>query len=201
MTEFSAIRGRGRPYQFDQATALKTALGLFWAHGFEGTSLNDLTEAIGINRPSLYGAFGNKETLFNTCIQAYTDEHLSFIDKAIEQATLIEVVDHLFQGQIDMMTSDGLNQGCFIVQGILNCAEENISIKETLIEARKTIEGKLRKRIQVAQMKKEIESSISPSAFAKTITTLYYGLSLQAVSGATKKELMEVANLAKKLLS
>ena len=192
---------RGRPLQFNHEAALNVALDLFWRHGFEGTSLNDLTAAMGINRPSLYGAFGNKAALFDLCIETYLDHQLAFIDEAVEKETLSESFDHLFQSQIELMTSGEPNKGCFIVQGILNCAEENIAVKASLIEARKVIEGKLRKRIQVAQMKKEIESGLSPAAFAKTVTTLYTGLSVQAASGATKKELQEVLNLAKKLLS
>jgi AcrR family transcriptional regulator len=198
MTTLAMIRGRGRPVKFDQATALNIALELFWTHGFEGTSLNDLTQNMGINRPSLYGTYGNKAALFNLCISAYISQHLGFIDQAIEKPTLIEVIDWLFKGQIKLLSSNAPNRGCFIVQGILNCAEENIEIKEALIEARKSIEGKLRKRIQFAQMKKEIDYTTSPAALAKNITTLYCGLSVQATSGATVKELQEVVNLAQK---
>ncbi len=192
---------RGRPLQFNHEAALNIALDLFWRYGFEGTSLNDLTAAMGINRPSLYGTFGNKAALFDLCIETYCNNHLAFIDEAVQKATLTESFAHLFQSQIELMTTGEPNKGCFIVQGILNCAEENIAVKNSLIEARKVMEGKLRKRIQVAQMKQEIESGISPAAFAKTVTTIYTGLSVQAVSGATKKELIEVAELAKKVLS
>lgn len=201
MMELALQKRPGRPYQFEHTKALNVALELFWKFGFEGTSLNDLTAAMGINRPSLYGAFGNKVALFDLCIKTYVEQHLGFIDEAIEKPSLTETFEHMFQSQIELMTKGEANKGCFIVQGILNCAEEHIEVKQSLIDVRKTIEGKLRKRIQMAQMKKEIESGISPAAFAKTVTTLYTGLSVQAVSGATKKELQEVANLAKKLLS
>jgi len=201
MMELVVQKRPGRPYQFEHAKALNIALELFWKYGFEGTSLNDLTAAMGINRPSLYGAFGNKVALFDLCIKTYVEQHLGFIDEAIEKPSLTETFEHMFQSQIELMTIGEPNKGCFIVQGILNCAEENIAVKASLIEARKVIEGKLRKRIQVAQMKKEIESGLSPAAFAKTVSTLYTGLSVQAASGATKKELQEVLNLAKKLLS
>ncbi len=192
-------RPRGRPQKFVNDDALHQAIEVFWAHGYEGTSLTNLTDALNMNRPSIYAAFGNKQTLFSLSLQTYIDEQLVFVDEAVKQETLSEVIEMLFSKQIDLLTKK--KRGCMLVQAALSCGEETQAIKDELTEQRKLLEGKLRKRFQRAQLKKDTSSSESPAAAAKYITTIYQGLSVQAASGATKKELTEVAELAKKALN
>jgi len=192
-------RPRGRPQKFVNNDALHQAIEVFWTHGYEGTSLTNLTEALSMNRPSIYAAFGNKQALFSLSLKTYIDEQLSFIDDAVKQETLSEVIEMLFNKQIDLLTEK--KRGCMLVQAALSCGEETQEIKDELTEQRKVLEGKLRKRFQMAQLKKDSSSSESPAAAAKYISTIYQGLSVQATSGATKKELIEVVELAKKALS
>ena len=192
-------RPRGRPQKFVNDDALHQAIEVFWTHGYEGTSLTNLTEALNMNRPSIYAAFGNKQALFSLSLKTYIDEQLSFIDDAVKQETLSEVIEMLFNKQIDLLTEK--KRGCMLVQAALSCSEETQEIKDELTEQRKVLEGKLRKRFQMAQLKKDSSSSESPAAAAKYISTIYQGLSVQATSGATKKELIEVVELAKKALS
>ena len=192
-------RPRGRPQKFVNDDALHQAIEVFWTHGYEGTSLTNLTEALNMNRPSIYAAFGNKQALFSLSLKTYIDEQLSFIDDAVKQETLSEVIEMLFNKQIDLLTEK--KRGCMLVQAALSCGEETQEIKDELTEQRKVLEGKLRKRFQMAQLKKDSSSSESPAAAAKYISTIYQGLSVQATSGATKKELIEVVELAKKALS
>ena len=191
-------RPRGRPQKFINDDALHQAIEVFWMHGYEGTSLTNLTNALNMNRPSIYAAFGNKQELFSLSLQTYIDEQLAFVDEAIKQETLNEVIEMLFNKQIDLLSEK--KRGCMLVQAALSCGEESQAIKDELAEQRKTLEGKLRKRFQMAQLKKDTSSSESPAAAAKYIATIYQGLSVQAASGATKKELTEVAELAKKVL-
>lgn len=191
-------RSRGRPQKFKNDDAIHQAIEVFWTHGYEGTSLSNLTSALNMNRPSIYAAFGNKAQLFHLCLQTYMDEQLAFVDEAIKQTTLDEVIDTLFSKQIDLLCEN--NRGCMLVQAALSCGEDSQVIKDELTEQRKLLEGKLRKRFQLAQLKKDLASANSPSAAAKYFTTIYQGISVQAASGATKKELTEVANLASKVL-
>ena len=103
----------GRPRAFDVDKALDRALEVFWRKGYEGTSLPDLTEAMGINRPSLYAAFGNKESLFRKVLQRYTDEHMAFIG-----AALIEVIRNgLLMAGVDA-NWQGAFVGLFIVLAV-----------------------------------------------------------------------------------
>lgn len=192
-------RPRGRPQKFKNADALHQAIEVFWTHGYEGASLSTLTSALNMNRPSIYAAFGDKQQLFNLCLKTYMTEQLAFVDEAIKQNTLIDVVETLFSKQIDLLTKN--KRGCMLVQAALSCGEGAQEVKDELTQQRKLLEGKLRKRFQIAQLKKDPSISESPSASAKYMTTIYQGLSVQAASGATKKELAEVAKLAKKVLS
>jgi len=93
---------KGRPRQFDIDQALDKALLLFWRHGYEGTSLSSLTRAMGINVPSLYAAFGNKESLFKKALQRYLQNPASYLPKALEEPTARRAVEKLFQGAINM---------------------------------------------------------------------------------------------------
>src|ERR1700758_5292388 len=85
----------GRPREFSEAAALDSAMRVFWEKGYEGTSLDDLTRAMGINRSSLYASFGDKEELFSKVIARYTEAPMAFIPQALQQPTARAVVENL----------------------------------------------------------------------------------------------------------
>lgn len=186
-------RPRGRPQKFKTTEALNQAIEVFWSHGYEGASLSNLTSALNMNRPSIYAAFGNKENLFKLSAEKYLDEHLGFIDEAMNEKSIFIAFNMLFKKQIELIYK---RKGCLLVNTALSCNPMNNAIKTMLSEYRKTIEGKFRKRIQLAQLKKEVGTKESPAAMAKYIASIYQGLSVQAASGATSKELEAVVNIA-----
>src|SRR5207342_638017 len=106
----------GRPRGFDIDEALDCALEVFWRRGYEGASLPDLTEAMGINRPSLYAAFGNKEALFRKAVDRYVDSTSAHVRGALEEPTARGVVERLFSGSVALITDPGNPRGCFLVQ-------------------------------------------------------------------------------------
>src|SRR5213082_3312703 len=91
---------KGRPREFDIDEALAAALRVFWSKGYEGASLTDLTEAMGITRPSLYAAFGNKESLFRKALDLYEREKLAYMDEALKQPNARAVARHLLEGAL-----------------------------------------------------------------------------------------------------
>src|SRR5690606_10983188 len=95
---------RGRPREFDPDQALASALGVFWSKGYEGTSMTDLTEAMGITKPSLYAAFGNKEALFSRALDLYEREKLAYIGEAMAAPTTKGVAEKLLRGALKMQT-------------------------------------------------------------------------------------------------
>src|SRR5262252_1533238 len=104
---------RGRPRAFDIDDALDRALEVFWRKGYEGASLPDLTKAMGINRPSLYAAFGNKEALFRRAIERYVEGPGCHVREAIDEPTARKVVERLLRGSIDLITDVRKPRGCF----------------------------------------------------------------------------------------
>src|SRR5438093_7941762 len=114
-------RPRGRPRAFDCDQALDRALQLFWQKGYEGTSLSDLTEAMGINRPSLYAAFGNKEALFRKALDRYAHGPASYVREALNEPTARAVVERLLRATADALRDPRTPPGCLAVQGALAC--------------------------------------------------------------------------------
>jgi len=123
---------RGRPRTFDLDRALDAALLLFWRHGYEGTSLAALTKAMDINVPSLYAAFGNKESLFRKALDRYIQKPASYLRKALEQPTARRVAEKAFRGAIDMVMHPGHPNGCLLVHGALATNPEANSIRKEL---------------------------------------------------------------------
>src|SRR5271166_2829743 len=111
----------GRPRAFDVEKALDRALEVFWRKGYEGATLPDLTRAMGINRPSLYAAFGNKETLFRKTIERYIDGPGSHVALALEEPTARAVVERLWSATIELTAGPRGPRGCFLVQAALAC--------------------------------------------------------------------------------
>src|SRR5262249_32463694 len=123
---------RGRPREFDAEQALEKSLLLFWRHGYEGTSLAALTRAMGINVPSLYAAFGNKETLFRKALDRYLQKPASYFSTALQEPTARRVAEQLFRGAIDMVMNPHHPDGCLLVQGALVSGPIAESIREEL---------------------------------------------------------------------
>src|SRR5260370_37340953 len=113
----------GRPRGFDADRALDRALAIFWRNGYEGASLPALTKAMGINRPSLYAAFGNKEALFRKAVDRYERGAAGYAPRALKQPTARKVIAALLEGIVALLTRPRNPGGCLMVQGALACGE------------------------------------------------------------------------------
>src|SRR3982074_3060381 len=140
----------GRPREFDPDQALDIALQVFWRRGYEGASMADLTEAMGITKPSLYAAFGNKEELFRKALDRYVDGPGGYVQVALAKPTAREVVEHLLLEAADAVTDPNNPPGCLAVQGALCCGDAAQSIKQELMLRRANGEEDLRKRFDRA---------------------------------------------------
>lgn len=125
----------GRPREFDTETALDLALHVFWRKGYEGASMADLTEAMGITKPSLYAAFGNKEELFRKALDRYVDGPGGYFRTGLDKPTAREVVEHILYESVEAV-SDPKNPGCLAVQGALCCGDAAETIKQELMARR-----------------------------------------------------------------
>lgn len=186
----------GRPRAFDVEKALDAALKVFWRKGYEGATLPELTEAMGINRPSLYAAFGNKEALFHKAIDRYVEGPASHVQKAMEQPTARGAVEHLFHKSIDLITGARTPHGCFLVQGALVCGDEAAPVRRETARRRAGGEALLRERFERAVAEGDLPAGTDPADLARYVTTVSHGMAVQAVGGATRDELRKVAEMA-----
>src|SRR5947199_8400427 len=150
----------GRPRAFDPDAALDRAMHVFWAKGYEGASLSDLTRSMRINRPSLYAAFGNKEQLFGKVLDRYANGPLSYFRKALAAAKARDVTEQILLGAANMASDPRLPAGCLMVQGALACGDAAGSVQNEVAARRAASEVVLRRRLQRA----ERQGDLPPSA-------------------------------------
>jgi AcrR family transcriptional regulator len=186
----------GRPREFDVDKALDRALRVFWRKGYEGASLSDLTKAMGINRPSLYAAFGNKEALFKKAIDRYVEGPGAFVREALQQPTAKAVVEHVFRGSIELVTDSRNPHGCLMVQGALACGDTADCVRREMAKRRDASVTALRKRFERAVAEGDIASDWNPADLARFVATVIHGIAVQAASGASRDELQRAAKIA-----
>lgn len=141
----------GRPRSFDTDEALEVAMRVFWAEGYEGASLAALTEAMGINRRSIYAAFGNKEELFRKAVDRYVQGPGAFVAPALELPTARQVAEAMLHGGVEAHTAPGCPRGCLLVQSALAAGPESEPVRRDLAERREAGVGALRARFEKAQ--------------------------------------------------
>ena len=186
----------GRTRQFDMDEALDRALEVFWARGYEGATLPELTRAMGINRPSLYAAFGNKEQLFHKALDRYQTGPMSFLTEALRKPTARAVVEAIFSGFIRMQRHRDKARGCLVVSGALACGQEAEMVRRELAQLRQAVVTALRERFERAVRDGDLPAGTDCATLARYTATVLNGLAVQSASGATEKELRLVSALA-----
>ncbi|HLH09001.1 MAG TPA: TetR/AcrR family transcriptional regulator [Terriglobales bacterium] len=186
----------GRPRSFNINVALDTALRLFREKGYEGTSLSDLTKAMGINRPSLYAAFGDKRALFENALQRYSDFYHVYLREALQQETGRAVAEHLLLNSARLLADPQNPRGCLFVQGALACGEGAESVRQELINHRGKVEKEIRRRLKRAKADGDLPPTASPADLAAFLASVMYGMSVRAASGKSRAELKRVAETA-----
>ncbi|MCI0464781.1 MAG: TetR/AcrR family transcriptional regulator [Gemmataceae bacterium] len=186
----------GRPRAFDVDKALDRALKVFWRKGYEGASLPDLTKAMGINRPSLYAAFGNKEALFRKALERYVEGPAAYVREAIREPTARAVVERLLRGAADLLTDPRNPRGCLMVQGALACGEAANAIRRELISRRMAGEAAFRERFERAKAEGDLPADCDPADLARYVATVLQGMAVQAAGGASREQLRGVVEMA-----
>jgi AcrR family transcriptional regulator len=184
----------GRPRGFDCNLALDRAMEVFWAKGYDGASMAELTKAMGINSPSLYGCFGNKEGLFKAVLDRYAEQRVQFLDDALAEPTAREAVGTLLSSAARLYAEENDRRGCLLVQGGLTCGSN--SIPEELAKRREKVEVALRDRFVRACEEGDLGADVRPAALARYVVSVLTGMGIQATGGASRAELDEIADLA-----
>lgn len=180
---------RGRPREFDVDEALASALRVFWTKGYEAASLTDLTEAMGITRPSLYAAFGNKESLFRKALDLYEREKLAYVAEALAAPTSREVAERLLRGALATQTSDCEPKGCMRVISSVSCGPEAESIRADLMARRQSSQRALCERMERAKEEGDLPDGIDAEGLCAYLGAILGGMAVQAGSGASKAQL------------
>lgn len=185
-----------RPREFDVDAALDRAMEVFWRKGYEGATLPDLTAAMGINRPSLYAAFGDKQALYRRALDRYAAGPAEYVRKALAAPTARAAAERLLRWTIDSATDRRHPRICLFVRGALTCGEESESIRRQLGAHRAAGERAIRERFQRAQADGDVAAGADPGDLARYLITVIHGMAVQAAAGASRKELQRVARLA-----
>ncbi|WP_230480409.1 TetR/AcrR family transcriptional regulator [Sphingomonas sp. Leaf21] len=180
---------KGRPREFCTDKALAAALRVFWSKGYEGASMSDLTEAMGITKPSLYAAFGNKEALFHKALDLYEAEKMAYIRESLQEPTARAVAEHLLRGAVEAQTSKSEPQGCLGVIHSVACGAEAESIKAEVVARRASAQAALLSRFQRAKEDGDLRDGVDPDGLTQYLYALLQGMAVQAGSGATRAEL------------
>lgn len=186
----------GRPRQFCVDRALGLALQVFWRQGFEGTSISDLTEAMGITRPSLYATYGNKEELFRKALDLYDEAYMGFKYEALDAPSAYLVIEGLLTGLAKALTDPSHPPGGLDVNGSLACSRAADPIRVEICRRRATFEQALRDRLERARKEGDLTPSIKPGELARFVMAVVQGMAVQASAGATRKDLDTIARFA-----
>jgi AcrR family transcriptional regulator len=184
---------RGRPREFCVETALAAALRVFWAKGYEGASLTDLTEAMGITRPSLYAAFGNKEALFRKALDLYERDKLAYVGNALEAPTARGVAERMLGGALDLQLGSD-PKGCLGVISSVACGTEAQSIKAEVVARQASSHEALLRRFEQAKADGDFPEHTDPAGLVRYLTAVGQGLCIQAGNGASQEDLQRIVD-------
>jgi AcrR family transcriptional regulator len=185
-----------RPRNFDVDEALDRAVLVFWRLGYERTTVTDLCEAMGINRPSLYAAFGTKEHLFHKALDRYGNGPGAYESAALALPGAREAAEALLDGAIERQTGVETPHGCLAVLGATTHPDTDSPVARALIDARSVGEDAVRERLERARTEGDLPADADAAELAAYLRTVIYGMTVKAAGGATRPELERVAELA-----
>ncbi|MDF3941165.1 TetR/AcrR family transcriptional regulator [Achromobacter denitrificans] len=187
----------GRPRAFDRDTALLAAMRTFWTQGYEGTSVQDLATAMGVNKPSLYATFGCKEEIFREAVELYDRVEGKATSQSLKKAgTAREAVESMLRSNARAYVVEEGPRGCMIVLSSLLGAPENESVRAFLADNRLQGEATLRERLAQGIAEGDLAASADLDQLAAFYTTVLEGLSIQARDGASIEKLNIIIDAA-----
>ncbi len=195
-------RKRGRPRAYDPETALAQAMAVFWNAGYAATSLDDLSAATGMNRPSLYGAFGDKRALYQTLLQRYREIARSGMKTALAyDLPLREALRRVYKAALALyLPRDANARGCFLIGTAVTEAALNADVRENLAAGLEEIDDAFEARIRHAREQGEISRSANPAELAKMASAALFSLAIRSRAGASRATLDGIVNAALDLI-
>ncbi|WP_098496574.1 TetR/AcrR family transcriptional regulator [Collimonas sp. PA-H2] len=193
MTQIKPRKKPGRPLSFDREQALESAMLVFWRYGYEATSLNDLTSAMGITPPSLYTAFGDKERLFLEAVKYYLQKKPCFFASIAAEALTAKESIRSYLEVIAISQSDP-NQplGCMVVTSATNCTAASSHVQEVLADYRMQMESGIKVRLDRGISEGDLGADTDTAALASFFVTVIHGMSTQARDNASREKLLAI---------
>lgn len=187
---------KGRPFSFDRGVALGQAMMLFWEHGYEATSLKDLTSALGVPPSSIYSAFGDKKGLFLEAVDHYLSGPATSEAIIAQAATAREAALSLLRAAATGFTGTDTPPGCLLASSAISCSQAAAEVKDELARRRRAIESMLKRRIVLAIRTGEIPEKSDADALASHTMAVIQGMSTLARDGAKREKLLRLADTA-----
>lgn len=181
----------GRPREFDRDAALAKARDAFWSRGYEGVSMADLVETLGLASARIYAAFGSKEKLFQEAVALYDEGEGGFATRALtEEPTAARAIERSLREAVETYTRKGRPQGCMVVSAATNCAAENDGVREFLADYRRRRTASLVERLERAVTEGDLRPDTDAQALGDYYATVLHGFSVQARDGVSRKRLL-----------
>src|SRR5579872_4116757 len=190
----------GRPREFDLDHALDAATELFWRKGYDAASLAELTNAMGIGPPSFYSAFQSKEELFHRIVQRYSTAQSKVIDEALAKLNPVEIIRTLMDGIATLFTDPRYVPGCLIMNSALPVTG-GVSFRRRFADQREELRIRLRSRLSAVSASGELSSPpLDASTLSRLVLSVYWGMAIEAQSGASRKEVRAIGDALVRLL-
>lgn len=187
----------GRPREFDRDQALERAMLAFWQRGYEGTSMADLVQALGIASARIYAAFGSKQALFREAVQRYESGAGCFADKALaDEAQVRQAIARMLMDAATVYTEPGRPQGCMVVMAAINFAQENAEVAAWLADHRRQRTQSIIDRLQRALDEGQLRPATDVQALGDFYATQLHGISVQARDGVARARLLAACEIA-----
>ena len=190
-------RGRGRPREFDRNEGLAKAMRVFWALGYEATSMAELRKALGVKQASLYAAYGSKEQIFREAVDLYQRTDGVTTARALNSdLTTREAIHAMLQDAIDVFTAESNPGGCLVVLGTMNCSVGNKAVQDHLTSLRRETLKSIKDRLRRGQREGDVARDASIADIAEYFATVLHGLSIQSRDGSSRRLLIRVVQSA-----
>ncbi|WP_117193190.1 TetR/AcrR family transcriptional regulator [Rhizobium terrae] len=191
----SETKKRGRPRAFDEAATIEKAREVFWDRGFEGTSLDALSAATSLNRPSLYGAFGDKEDLYLGTLAGYRDDSLVAMEEALDPSLpLRENIAEIYRRALSTYLSGETSaRGCFLIGTATAEAIQHSRVRDMLRQSLEAFDAEIEARLMLAVERGELPKEADPKALSLLASSVMHSLAVRARAGAPRDMLEDLA--------
>jgi AcrR family transcriptional regulator len=194
---------RGRPRAYDPEAALRQVTDAFWRTGYSATSLDELSAATGMNRPSLYAAFGDKHALYLEALAGYWRLSLAATREALAgDGPLDEALMRAYEAALSIYFSgEGNPRGCFVIGTAVTEAVEDSDIRKSLADGFRTMDADFEARFRIALEKGELKSDADPTGLAILASATMQTIAIRARVGIPREELRRLAQMAVTIIS